>query len=289
MKQARQLAAIERREWTAKAEAPAENRGRARISAETTDRMGDVVVAEGAQIENYLKNPVVLYAHDSRSLPVGRATDLSIVKGEGVDAEWEWAPHPEAQVVRSLWEGGFLNATSIGFRPLTYEELEADDNAWWPPLKFLEWELLEFSIVPVPANQDALRLALAEFDAGRPDQLKAIVARAGRVLSAANETNLRDARDLIDKVLAAVETDDGKSAPVELAAVEAAEEPAPEETPAADEPAEADEETPDPAALAADVLAQVEATVVDALTEALAGALGITPADEDDAGDDEPA
>lgn len=201
----RELQAVERKQFIVEkmdSGAPADsNIARAMITAQVPDRMGDIVVATGAQLDNYLKNPVVLFGHDSGALPVGRATELAIHAGKGIEAAWEWSPLEAAQDVKLLWNLGFLNATSIGFQPLDATELETEDMSWWPPLQFDSWELLEFSVVPVPANQDALRLSLKGLESTDLLRLKAVLTKAGRVLSAANETNLKDARDLIDGVL----------------------------------------------------------------------------------------
>jgi hypothetical protein len=94
----------------------------------------------------------------------------------GVDA------HIDA--VRTLWEHGFLNAASVGFTP------KAGTPTGKGGTRYTEWELLEFSIVPIPANADALRLA---FDGA--------AAKSGRVLSAKNESALRAAVDTLLSVL----------------------------------------------------------------------------------------
>ena len=66
------------------------------------------------------------------------------------------------------------------------------EQGTWGAQEFLEWELLEFSIVPVPANADALRLAIKTLT----------VSKYGRVLSRANEQRIRDASGLLEQVLA---------------------------------------------------------------------------------------
>jgi hypothetical protein len=53
-----------------------------------------------------------------------------------------------------------LNTWSIGFLPIRTEELDpAKHNGAW--LRFIEWELLEYSLVGVPATPNALTLSLA--------------------------------------------------------------------------------------------------------------------------------
>jgi len=66
--------------------------------------------------------------------------------------------------IKSLVEGGFLNAVSVGFVVKNIEEpTQAQREALnMPPFGLLisEAELLETSIVPIPANSEALRLAI---------------------------------------------------------------------------------------------------------------------------------
>jgi HK97 family phage prohead protease len=139
----------------------------AMISTEDVDRMGDIVRADGAKIDSFMKNPVVLWAHDYGAPPVAKAVSIEIIPQKGIKATFqfpEWAVNPQADIVRRLWAGGFLNATSIGFIPIKASNLIDGDTNPWGPKDFLEWEMLEFSIVPVPANQNALRLAIKAVD-----------------------------------------------------------------------------------------------------------------------------
>jgi hypothetical protein len=100
----------------------------------------------------------------------------------------EFAPagvDPHIDAVRKLWELGFLNAASVGFTPKSGTPTGKGGT------RYTDWELLEFSIVPIPANADALRLA---FDGA--------VNKSGRVLSSKNESALRAAVETLLSVLA---------------------------------------------------------------------------------------
>lgn len=134
------------------------------ISTGNPDRDNDVVEASGWLLENYRKNPVVLWAHDYRSLPIGKATMVGIEGGKLV-ANAEFADHEMANTVLRLIDGGFLRATSVGFRPTKYVFNEDRRG-----IDFSEQELLEFSVVPVPANPEALIMS-REF-ASDVEQLK---------------------------------------------------------------------------------------------------------------------
>ena len=59
--------------------------------------------------------------------------------------------NPFAEQVLRMIDGGFLRATSVGFRPIKYSV-----NATRGGLDFAECDLLEFSICPVGSNPEAL-------------------------------------------------------------------------------------------------------------------------------------
>jgi HK97 family phage prohead protease len=97
-------------------------------------------------------------------LPIGRAFDVAI-EGGALKASVEFIPDdtPEggqfAESVYRLARGGFIAATSAGFRPTKWDYTRdasrgADD--WFPGIDFEEQELVELSIVTVPANPEAL-------------------------------------------------------------------------------------------------------------------------------------
>lgn len=124
------------------------------ITTDYQDRQGEIVEQEGIDVSFYKLNPVVLWAHDYWSLPIGVCEKIEKIDGKWV-AEGKFAPeeaNPFAQQVRKLYDGGFLKAVSIGFIPKR-----------WEGNIVKEAELLEFSFVPVPANPFALSLEKAGF------------------------------------------------------------------------------------------------------------------------------
>jgi HK97 family phage prohead protease len=123
------------------------------ISTSTVDRDRDVITQTGWQLDNYLRNPVVLWAHTSWDLPIARSVAME-PNGAALVATAEFAPadvYPFAETVYQLVQAGYLRATSVGFRPLemTYD---TERNGY----NFLRQELLEWSIVPVPCNAQCL-------------------------------------------------------------------------------------------------------------------------------------
>lgn len=137
----------------AEGEDPATARIRIRITTAERDRDRDTIAADGWKLDNYLKNPVVLFAHGYRSLPIARDTGIEI-DAKGLIGHPEFCPdemNPLGPMVERMLRGGFLNAASIGMAPLTYQFNEEERG-----VDFLTQELLEYSIVPVPANPGAL-------------------------------------------------------------------------------------------------------------------------------------
>lgn len=132
------------------------------ISTASVDRYGDTIAAEGWKLDAFRKNPVVLWAHDSSMLPVGKASYVRVEDGK-LKARAEFMPRELsgfANAVFEAYKGGFLAATSVGFLPLKYNYV--DDPTRRYGIDFVEQELLEFSCVPVPANAEALMEASAK-------------------------------------------------------------------------------------------------------------------------------
>lgn len=137
---------------------------------ETTDREGDIVVTGGGKLENYRKNPVFLWSHNYSSVPIARAEKI-IKKRDPVRMEFHLlyptkGLHPFADMILDLYGESFINASSIGFIPNKWEDIEREGEPEknsrrpWYPRKFVDWELLELSGCAVPCNPNALQDAL---------------------------------------------------------------------------------------------------------------------------------
>ena len=139
------------------------------ISKEVEDRDGDILRANGVDFTNYMKNPVFLSFHNSREFPLGKVTKFW-VEGNSVKAIVyfptleELSSNPEQASEKAklvdfcfhCYKTGMLNAVSVGFIPLEWTESEKGFD-------ITKWELLEFSAVAVPANQDAIAEAVKSF------------------------------------------------------------------------------------------------------------------------------
>jgi len=140
------------------------------VSDETKDRYGDVVKAAGWKLEEFKKNPVIPWAHQTSGglfgggsvpLPVGKALDIWI-EADKLYAKVQFAEHDFAEEVWRLYRDGYLRAFSVGFLPKKWERMYEGEgsDAHYVGTRFLEQELLEISAVPIPANPNALALAM---------------------------------------------------------------------------------------------------------------------------------
>jgi HK97 family phage prohead protease/HK97 family phage major capsid protein len=134
-------------------------------STSDVDRMGDVIPPSVWErgMENYLKNPIILAYHEHDD-PCGRMTDHKITDA----GLWIKARISAAAEVFDLVRDGILTAFSVGFRIK-----DAEYNAAAEVFLIKEVELIEISVVSVPANQNTLfSLSKAFKDAEEYKQFK---------------------------------------------------------------------------------------------------------------------
>ncbi|MCK1322139.1 HK97 family phage prohead protease [Bradyrhizobium sp. 156] len=133
------------------------------FSDNSVDRYGDTIDARGWVLDNYKSNPIALFGHDSGSVEnvIGRAHNVRI-EGQRLlgDIEFmEASVNPTAEAVYQMVKGGFLKTVSVGFAPLEWTLTK--DKTRPGGVDFKKQELLEISIVPIPANPNALQQAKA--------------------------------------------------------------------------------------------------------------------------------
>ena len=135
------------------------------ISTDEVDRMGEVV-EQSWDLKNYEANPIVLFGHDS-SKPenvLGKALSITTEKDGDrsiTSALVQFAEAGTSKGVDTVWslvKQGILKTVSVGFIPHTYKNTDTEDT----PTVLSDNELLEFSIVPIPANPQAVALALTD-------------------------------------------------------------------------------------------------------------------------------
>lgn len=125
-------------------------------STAVVDRHGEIVEVEGWNLKNFKKAPRILWAHDHTIPAIGKASKIWI-EGTGKKAKLMFKVVFQditefGKQAKRLVEEGWIDTFSVGFMA---EEME--DN------KFTKQELLEISLVNVPANPEAQVAAYKSF------------------------------------------------------------------------------------------------------------------------------
>lgn len=137
------------------------------FSDDQTDRMGEIVDQASWDVKSYEQNPLILWGHnpDEPENVLGRGISLDLNKGgkSFVTAQFDdESVNPKAGLVFRQLLAGTLRCVSAGFIPHT---IDTEDDT--PVLK--DNELLEISIVPIPANPRAVALGLKDGSISRKD------------------------------------------------------------------------------------------------------------------------
>lgn len=139
------------------------------ISSDHVDRMGEIVEQKW-QLENYKQNPIVLFGHDPSKADnvLGKCIELETMDGDDEHeitvAKVQFADEGTSANADTVWKlikQGILKTVSVGFIPHTFKTThDKDTNDEITVLS--DNELLEFSIVPIPANPNAVALAFED-------------------------------------------------------------------------------------------------------------------------------
>lgn len=121
---------------------------------ETQDRYGEVISLAGWELASFRANPVVVDSHDYSSVLkiLGRAPDLKIEGGKMHNRVRFALDNPLGAIAYKMARGGFIKSQSVGFIPKEWTNGQRDDQ---PRRTFTKQELLEISLVAIPANPGA--------------------------------------------------------------------------------------------------------------------------------------
>lgn len=133
-----------------------EGRIKVYLTKQLYDRDGEILDIQGVQLENFLKNPKMLWNHRIWNAEIEDVLGSWVETQKAVDptdnvpviqafADFTDA-HPKAQYAKRMAQQGHLSTVSVGYRIISYNH---EEN------KVTEWELYEASWVPIPANVGA--------------------------------------------------------------------------------------------------------------------------------------
>lgn len=158
-----------------------------RASTSAVDRQNEIIDQAGWDLESYRSNPVVLDSHkyDSIHDVIGKAVRVEVING-ALEVDLIFANEDCEELVSK----GFLRTVSVGFRSLARRP-GAGAGA---PMTHTRMELLEVSLVAIPANREAVRLRSLEDDMSTET-------KAGRRLSKSSAETIMQAISLLQSLL----------------------------------------------------------------------------------------
>ena len=135
------------------------------ISDDTKDRHNTVLDVDGWHLDNYNKNGIVGYQHDvygedqanpDNVIGIGKA-EMRDGKLIGIVTFEPENINPLAEKIFQKVQFGTLRATSVGFNPLEQGEFRKMEDSDAEIYHYGKRDLLEFSIVNIPSNPNAVR------------------------------------------------------------------------------------------------------------------------------------
>lgn len=149
------------------------------LSTGAEDRDGETVNPEGGDFEDYAKNPVVAFNHNTDDFPIGTSGSPDgkvAIWTETIEVDGEQKPallgkcffseaNPKGQLAFEMVKEGTLRGCSISFLPLGQVGKNQSGGNYYE-----RWKLLEWSICPIGSNADAVKLSkkFSSYDKSAP-------------------------------------------------------------------------------------------------------------------------
>lgn len=141
------------------------------ITTSSVDRDGEVLVPDGMDSTEFEKTGTVFWNHNY-DIPVGKLVGKLRRHDSFIEADTEFAVRPEGyqgdffpDFARAMVEQQVVKGVSVGFIAVDRRPANAADiTKYGGGCKTVinRWKLLEYSIAPVPCNQDALIVSVGK-------------------------------------------------------------------------------------------------------------------------------
>lgn len=128
------------------------------ISTEQVNRYGYRVLTSGIRLDNFKKNPVMLWEHGKEQagrVPIGKWKNLRVEDGKLLATPVFDEDDPFAQTIKSKVEKGILSAASVWLDPITFSSDPKHLLKGQTRSTLTVSELLEASITAIPGNAGA--------------------------------------------------------------------------------------------------------------------------------------
>lgn len=172
------------------------------VSTDAWDSHGERINVDGIELKDYKKNPVVLWAHDGFNLPIAKTTKIWKEGGKLMARAKFYLKDEFPNKVYQYIVDGYLNAVSIGGMVTEWGE---------DGLTIAKLNMKEFSVVPVPANQEALAVNKAMGDTQKAELTGLARSYARKALAEGEDTVLKNIENLEALVAALKELATGET------------------------------------------------------------------------------
>ena len=136
------------------------------ISTEAVNRYGTRVLTSGIDLEQFKRNPVLLWMHrrafDGESMPIGKIDNLRVEEGKLIGTPVFDQNDEFARKIESKWESGFLRMASAALEPIEVNPDPALALEGQTRATVTRCKLIEVSIVDIGGNDEALQLCGAD-------------------------------------------------------------------------------------------------------------------------------
>ncbi len=133
------------------------------ITTSSPDRDGDIIEADGWDLKEFEENPVVLFGHRHDEEPIAKNASLQPIE-DGLQALTQFPPegiHEKADRLFKMNKLGFIRGWSVGFVPKK-TRMRFDRDGKYLGTIYEEQTLLEYSLVPIPANRETVTHAISK-------------------------------------------------------------------------------------------------------------------------------
>lgn len=160
----------------------------------TVNTYGFRMLTEGADLDVFMSNPVMLLNHDDWGLPIGRWVNIRI-EGDKIlaEADFDLKDERAAEIARKV-EEGYIKAASIGAWALTSTDDPALRLDGQTGATITKWQVREASICTIGANHNAI--ALYDKDDARIDLDDR--SNVVRLMSSINQNNINMNKELLN-------------------------------------------------------------------------------------------
>lgn len=128
------------------------------LSTENLNNLGTWLPVAGARLDDFRKNPVMFYDHNTWKKPIGRWENIRVENSRIIADPVFDEKDPEALEVKRKWEEGMINGASLGIDVLELSEDPMLLKAGQRRPTVTKYNVFEASLTPLPNNSECLTL-----------------------------------------------------------------------------------------------------------------------------------